>query len=250
MTPFTSDYQKKQIFFDLDDTLIDDSYKFEITSCDATKAIILGFETDSPSIDEIVQEFRRIDTERVKTLPPEERFLPTRFTTSWHLTYDFLCDKYKKPNKRATHMMLEGLALQNFEPPYFIIPSAVDVLIDLLHVGKCELRILSAGDPQIQERKVDMTDLTKHFASRHFFPDGNKYPSLEEAAKEFGPKNVWMIGNSLNSDINPALRAGVNAIYIPRGSWTVLHAEPLNDKYVELKNISEVPRTLENWGKQ
>lgn len=240
-------FQKKQIFFDFDDTLIDDGYKFELTSCDCAKAIVLGFETESPPIDEIIQEFRRIDLERLKSVPPEERFLPSRFITSWHLAYDFLCEKYGKSNKRSTHMMLEGLLMQNWEPPYFVIPGAVDTLMDLLHTGKYDLRMLSAGDPVIQERKVNATDLAKHFASLHFFPDGDKHSPLVEAAKEFGAGNVWMIGNSMSTDINPALRAGVNAVYIPRGSWILWKDRPFNNRYLQLKSIADVPRVLETW---
>jgi putative hydrolase of the HAD superfamily len=40
------------------------------------------------------------------------------------------------------------------------------------------------------------------------------------------PKYTWMIGNSPRSDINPALAAGLNAIYIPHpDTWHLEHEE-------------------------
>ena len=37
------------------------------------------------------------------------------------------------------------------------------------------------------------------------------------------PPATWMIGNSPKSDINPALEAGLNAVFVPHatpGSWS------------------------------
>jgi putative hydrolase of the HAD superfamily len=39
---------------------------------------------------------------------------------------------------------------------------------------------------------------------------------------------TWMIGNSPKSDINPALAAGLNAIFIPHGATWVLEHEVVN----------------------
>jgi putative hydrolase of the HAD superfamily len=37
---------------------------------------------------------------------------------------------------------------------------------------------------------------------------------------------TWMIGNSPKSDINPALSAGLNAVFVPHGdTWILEHDE-------------------------
>ena len=37
---------------------------------------------------------------------------------------------------------------------------------------------------------------------------------------------TWMIGNSPKSDINPALAAGLNAVFVPHGNtWILEHEE-------------------------
>lgn len=247
MNALAQSFQKKQIFFDFDDTLIDDNYKFEMTSCDCVKVIIQAFETRSPAIDTIINRFKSIDTERVKTVPPDQRFTPSRLSGSWHETYSVLCEEHKIEPKRSAYLLLEGYVIQNFEPPYYVIPHTVDALNELAKTGKYELRVLTSGDRTIQEKKLNVTDLEKYFASTHVLPNGEKAKVLEEAAKEFGPSNVWMVGNSIASDVNAALKVGVNAIHIPRGSWHLFNAEPLNHRFVTVDNIIEVPKALEDW---
>ena len=52
----------------------------------------------------------------------------------------------------------------------------------------------------------------------------------------------WMIGNSPRSDVNPALAAGLHAVYIPHPhTWTLEHEEPLEHPgLLELANFSDL----------
>ncbi len=44
--------------------------------------------------------------------------------------------------------------------------------------------------------------------------------------RELDPAHTWMIGNSPKSDINPALEAGINAVFVPHErTWTLERAE-------------------------
>ncbi len=44
------------------------------------------------------------------------------------------------------------------------------------------------------------------------------------ARYKFQPATTWMIGNSPKSDINPALSAGLNAVFIPHDlTWALEH---------------------------
>jgi len=40
--------------------------------------------------------------------------------------------------------------------------------------------------------------------------------------------STWMVGNSPKSDINPALAAGLHAVFIPHGDTWILEHEELN----------------------
>jgi len=43
---------------------------------------------------------------------------------------------------------------------------------------------------------------------------------------ELAHASTWMVGNSPKSDINPALRAGINAVFVPHDdTWILEHEE-------------------------
>ena len=59
------------------------------------------------------------------------------------------------------------------------------------------------------------------------------------------PATTWMIGNSPKSDINPALAAGLNAIFIPHDfTWVLEHetvsAAPAGQRLLELSAFSDL----------
>ena len=60
---------------------------------------------------------------------------------------------------------------------------------------------------------------------------------------EIEPERTFMIGNSRRSDINPAVRAGLRAVYIPHPHTWVLEQEPLDcppDRVIELGSFSRL----------
>ena len=59
------------------------------------------------------------------------------------------------------------------------------------------------------------------------------------------PARTWMIGNSPRSDINPALAAGIQAVFIPHGSTWVLEHEDLEvpeqaSRLLQLNSFAEL----------
>ena len=45
---------------------------------------------------------------------------------------------------------------------------------------------------------------------------------------ELTPDATWMVGNSPKSDINPAMAAGLHAVFVPHGNTWILEHEELN----------------------
>ena len=72
--------------------------------------------------------------------------------------------------------------------------------------------------------------LRPHFASVEVLPekheDAYRVLAVSHACDR---QTTWMIGNSPKSDINPALAAGLNGIFIPHDFTWVLEHEVLND---------------------
>jgi putative hydrolase of the HAD superfamily len=61
--------------------------------------------------------------------------------------------------------------------------------------------------------------------------------------REFVAERSWMIGNSPKSDINPALEAGINAVFVPhKHTWRLEHEEVRQGKgnLLKLRRFAEL----------
>ena len=78
------------------------------------------------------------------------------------------------------------------------------------------LLYFSKGDAAEQARKLALSGLERFFEAHEIVPEKNEaaYRALL-ARHALSPADTWMVGNSPRSDINPALAAGLNAVYIP-----------------------------------
>ena len=234
--------KKRLLCFDLDDTLIDDNYKFEITFCNCIQTIIQALETSSPQIDDILNKARQIDNEKWKKWKKEDKYLPKRTALTWVETYEHFAQKIELKVRDHIKRLIWSQVMQTYDPPFYVIPGAIETLIELQDRGY-NMNLISIGLPTIQKRKVRRTKLDKYFSDIHIVRS-NKYDVLSKIAKKCGKENITMIGNSMRRDINPALSQGIEAIYIPRGNWHRFHAKPVNNKFKELKSIEDILNIL------
>ena len=61
------------------------------------------------------------------------------------------------------------------------------------------------------------------------------------------PGNTWMIGNSPKSDINPALEAGLNAVFVPHQHTWMLEKQdivPGNGRLLVLEGFEQLRRNF------
>ena len=89
------------------------------------------------------------------------------------------------------------------------------------------LILMTKGAIAEQTGKVERSGLKDYFAAVEIVAEKDlatyrsvvsKYALLWET--------TWMIGNSPKSDINPALGAGLNAVFVPHGdTWILEHEE-------------------------
>jgi putative hydrolase of the HAD superfamily len=92
---------------------------------------------------------------------------------------------------------------------------------------KHELTLFTKGDPAEQNRKIDLSGLRPLFAHCQVVKEKNR-SAYEELARVrgFDLERTWMIGNSPKSDINPALDAGLRAVFVPhQRTWTLEREE-------------------------
>jgi putative hydrolase of the HAD superfamily len=117
---------------------------------------------------------------------------------------------------------------------------------------RAPLLLLTKGDLFDQEAKLARSGLAEHF--RHVEIVSDKTPATYRhllAKYDLAPERFLMVGNSLRSDIIPALTVGARAVYIPYAqTWAhelVADAE-LPADIVELAHIGLLPAWLDAQG--
>jgi putative hydrolase of the HAD superfamily len=111
------------------------------------------------------------------------------------------------------------------EKPIELIEGVEDTVADLFQ--RHDLTIFTKGDPEEQRMKIDRSGLDKYFQHAAIVKEKNAAAYLALALdRGFVPEATWMIGNSPKSDINPALAAGLRAVWIPHdATWVLEHEE-------------------------
>jgi putative hydrolase of the HAD superfamily len=109
---------------------------------------------------------------------------------------------------------------------------------------KHDLTLFTKGDPAEQNRKIDLSGLRPLFAHCEIVKEKNRDAYQELAcARSFDMARTWMIGNSPKSDINPALDAGLGAVFVPHHrTWKLEHEEirESNGRLIVVNRLSDL----------
>ncbi|MBL4627824.1 MAG: HAD family hydrolase [Roseicyclus sp.] len=109
--------------------------------------------------------------------------------------------------------------------PIELLPHVEETLGALS--GRYPLVLITKGDLLHQEQKLAASGLGDLFAAVEIVSE--KHPSTYESAFSAhgsGPAQAMMVGNSMKSDIRPALDVGAFAVYVPHGqTWALEQAE-------------------------
>jgi putative hydrolase of the HAD superfamily len=126
--------------------------------------------------------------------------------------------------------------------PVETLPHARETLEEL--AGSYRLILITKGDLFDQERKLAQSGLGELFDAVEIVSD--KQPSTYERIFNRhgdGPERSMMVGNSLKSDIVPAIQAGSWAVYVPHDlTWVVEHVEePVDEpRFRRLAHLGEL----------
>ncbi|MBV8069305.1 MAG: HAD family hydrolase [Acidobacteriaceae bacterium] len=136
------------------------------------------------------------------------------------------------------------LAHAILEKPLELMQGVQETLEELSE--RHELTLFTKGDPQEQQTKIDRSGLARFFGHAAIVKEKNEpaYRQLAHA-RAFALDRTWMIGNSPKSDINPALAAGLNAVFVPHPrTWRLEHEEvPANHpRLLRIESFQELTR--------
>jgi putative hydrolase of the HAD superfamily len=119
-----------------------------------------------------------------------------------------------------------GFAERILECPMEVIAGVPETLeyLSLRH----DLTLFTKGHPEEQKLKVGRSGLGVFFRHTAIVKEKNPaaYGKLVEE-RSMNPGRTWMIGNSPKSDVNPALEAGLNAVFVPHAHTWVLEKEEI-----------------------
>lgn len=144
-----------------------------------------------------------------------------------------------EPVSAELHEKIIGFAHTIAGHPVEILPGVSETLQYLSQ--RHHLILMTKGAIAEQTGKVERSGLKDYFAAVEIVAEKDlatyrsvvsKYALLWET--------TWMIGNSPKSDINPALAAGLNAVFVPHGStWILEHEEVDSPKSPRLLLVVE-----------
>ena len=139
---------------------------------------------------------------------------------------------------------IERFAHAILERPIEVLDGVSEILAELS--ARHDLTIFTKGDPDEQRMKIDRSGLARYFRHTAIVKEKNELAYRELAREQqFDPERTWMIGNSPKSDINPALSAGLNAVYVPHPrTWSLEHEEvpEAHPKLIRVTQIRELRR--------
>jgi putative hydrolase of the HAD superfamily len=108
-------------------------------------------------------------------------------------------------------------------------PNVLDGVLETLDYlsGRHRLILFTKGEAAEQAAKVERSGLQIHFDAIEIVPEKNAEVYRDLVNRHHVVKSRgWMVGNSPRSDINPALEAGLNAVFIPHhATWSLEHEE-------------------------
>jgi putative hydrolase of the HAD superfamily len=132
--------------------------------------------------------------------------------------YQHLAERDVREDDLRTVM---SFAERILECPMEVIAGVPETLQYL--ASRHDLTLFTKGHPDEQKLKIDRSGLGVYFSHTAIVKEKDvaAYRMLV-VQRGIQPEQTWMAGNSAKSDINPALEAGLNAVFIPHAhTWTL-----------------------------
>src|ERR1700730_2862926 len=195
--------ERQFLLIDGDDTLWENTAYFE----QAIEAFIDFLAHSSMSRDQVRAALDEIERMNVAV----HGYGSASFTKNLRQTYERLADRALQPEDIEHVVQLaERIATQ----PMQLIPDVAENVAYL--AGRHDLLLLTKGHQEEQRLKIERSGLEQCFMATAVVHEKDEETYREIVReRQLDPARTWMIGNSPRSDINPALAAGLRAVFIP-----------------------------------
>jgi putative hydrolase of the HAD superfamily len=194
---------RQHLLIDADDTLWENNVYFERAFDDFVA--FLAHSTLSP--EEIRAILDEIELANIKT----HGYGAANFARNCCQCFERLTERDIRPDdldsimELATRIMAQEIEILDG------VPETLEYL-----AMRHDLTLFTKGSEEEQKLKVDRSGLSIYFGHTAIVKEKDA-ATYGELVRQRGldPARTWMIGNSPKSDINPALEAGLNAVFVP-----------------------------------
>jgi putative hydrolase of the HAD superfamily len=211
-----ADSKRGLVIFDGDDTLWS---TMPIYTAAKQHFAALVSELVSPTT--AIIRFDEIDCKNVSLMGFSDKRFPSSMLECYHL----LCAEHNRlPNKDIEEKVL-GIGQSVFTSPAPNVPDADAVLMRLAQYF--DLVLATKGDSAVQWERIRQSGLEHCFRDIYVLESktSREFESILTAHK-CEPCQAWSVGDSVRSDINPAIQIGMYAVVVHSPTWNY-EDEPL-----------------------
>ncbi|EXX87737.1 HAD family hydrolase [Paenibacillus darwinianus] len=237
---------KQTILFDLDDTLVHCNKYFNLVINQFANLMTDWFRDYGLTAQDVQGKQTEIDIAGVQVLGFKSEHFPQSFIE----TYRHFSNVLGRAASAVEEDTLWKLGLSVYEletEPYPFMEETLDRLAGDGH----ELHLYTGGEPLIQRRKIERFSLERYFGNRIYVRRHKNIEALENIVQtgDFDRRRTWMIGNSIRTDIVPALTAGIHAIHMKADSEWLYNIVGIDVQpkgvFLSLGRLPDIPPAIE-----
>ena len=206
---------RQNLIFDADDTLWENNIYFE-RAFEQFVAFLDHSSMTPPEVRDILDEIERTNAKI-------HGYGSLNFGRNLAECYRHLAER---AISEADLRTVKSFAERILECPMEVIEGVPETLAYLAE--RHDLTLFTKGHVDEQRLKVDRSGLGKYFGHTAIVKekDTEAYRRLV-ADRGMEAAATWMIGNSPKSDVNPAMEAGLNAVFVPHAHTWVLEKQDI-----------------------
>jgi putative hydrolase of the HAD superfamily len=206
---------RQYLIVDADDTLWENNIYFER----AFEEFVAFLDHSSLSPPEIRNILDEIEMENARI----HGYGSANFGRNMTRCYQHLVEREIREDDLRTVM---GFAERILKCPMEVIPGVPETLSYLAE--RHDLTLFTKGNVDEQKLKLDRSGLGGFFQHTAIVKEKDE-AAYRRLVTERGMDAAvtWMIGNSPKSDVNPALEAGLNAVFVPHAHTWILEKQEL-----------------------
>lgn len=222
----------KAVIFDFDDTLVYTNVMY-----DKLRGVLFDQMAALGMIgrEQWADYLNRADMEQIERAG---HLTPRAFPLAMRRTAEHFARKSGRELPESELDRFEQIGWSFYRQPVTQMEGAEELLRGLQ--GRLPLCLLTVGDPLYQRPRIERSGLAAYFERIRIVREKNAQV-FTDLVGELGlePRQVWMVGNSIRSDVNPALSAGLNVVFFHASTWAYDLVEPIGP-YHDINHLAEL----------